>query len=98
MPTLSIKVFHDTRRAFITSTWEVRYRVFSNILLQQAAHHLLIDTPLFPSGFLTITPLTPNDLQRRRAVSPLKIKISSKNMRENQQIQQLFIQFINYVW
>jgi hypothetical protein len=27
-------------------------------------------------------PLTPNDLQRRRAVSPLKIKIPSKNMRE----------------
>jgi hypothetical protein len=27
-------------------------------------------------------PLTPNDLNRRRAVSPLKIKISSKNMRE----------------
>jgi hypothetical protein len=26
-------------------------------------------------------PLTPNDLKRRRAVSPLKIKISSKNMR-----------------
>jgi hypothetical protein len=29
-----------------------------------------------------INPLTPNDLQRRRAVNPLKIKISSKNMRE----------------
>jgi hypothetical protein len=26
--------------------------------------------------------LTPNDLQRRRAVGPLKIKIPSKNMRE----------------
>jgi hypothetical protein len=45
-----------------------------------------------------INPSTPNDLQRRRAVSPLKIKIPSKNMRENQQMQQLFIQFINYVW
>jgi hypothetical protein len=31
-------------------------------------------------------------------VSPLKIKIPIKNMRENQQICQLFIQFINYVW
>jgi hypothetical protein len=31
-----------------------------------------------------INPLTPNDLLRRRAVSPLKIKISSKNMREKQ--------------
>jgi hypothetical protein len=30
-----------------------------------------------------LNPLTPNDLQRRRAVSPLKIKIPSKNMREN---------------
>jgi hypothetical protein len=29
-----------------------------------------------------INPLTPNDLQRRRAVSTLKIKISSKYMRE----------------
>jgi hypothetical protein len=45
-----------------------------------------------------LNPLTLNDLKRRRAVSPLKIKIPSKNMRENQQILQLFIQFINYVW
>jgi hypothetical protein len=29
-----------------------------------------------------INPLTPNDLYRGRAVSPLKIKIPSKNMRE----------------
>jgi hypothetical protein len=29
-----------------------------------------------------LNPLTPNVLQRRRAVSPLKIKIPSKNMRE----------------
>jgi hypothetical protein len=29
-----------------------------------------------------INPFMPNDLQRRRAVSPLKIKISSKNTRE----------------
>jgi hypothetical protein len=31
-------------------------------------------------------------------MSPLKIKIPGKNMHENQQINQLFIQFINYVW
>jgi hypothetical protein len=31
---------------------------------------------------MKLIPLTPNDLQRRRAVSPLKIKIPSKNMRE----------------
>jgi hypothetical protein len=29
-----------------------------------------------------INPSLPNDLQRRRAVSPLKIEIPSKNMRE----------------
>jgi hypothetical protein len=29
-----------------------------------------------------LNPLTPNALQRRRAVSPLKSKIPSKNMRE----------------
>jgi hypothetical protein len=33
---------------------------------------------------LMVNPLTPNDLQKRRAVSPLKIKIPSKNMREKQ--------------
>jgi hypothetical protein len=31
---------------------------------------------------MKFNPLTPNDLQRRRAVSPLKMKIPSKNMRE----------------
>jgi hypothetical protein len=30
-----------------------------------------------------VNPLTPNNLQRRNAVSPLKIKIPSKSMREN---------------
>jgi hypothetical protein len=30
----------------------------------------------------TFNPLMPNDLQKRRAVSPLKIKIPIKNMRE----------------
>jgi hypothetical protein len=30
-----------------------------------------------------VNPLTPNDLKRRRAVSPLKIEIPSKNMRKN---------------
>jgi hypothetical protein len=29
-----------------------------------------------------IKPLTPNDLSRRRSVSPLKIKIPSENIRE----------------
>jgi hypothetical protein len=31
---------------------------------------------------MDFNPLTPNDLQRRRAVSALKIKISSKNMHD----------------
>jgi hypothetical protein len=31
-------------------------------------------------GQQNINPLTPNDLQRRRAVSRLKIKIPSKNL------------------
>ena len=31
-------------------------------------------------------------------MSPLKIKIPSKNMHQKQQMHQLFIQFINYVW
>jgi hypothetical protein len=34
-------------------------------------------------GIEYVNPLTPNDLKRRRSVSPLKIKISSKNMLEN---------------
>jgi hypothetical protein len=34
-----------------------------------------------PQVFLVINPLTPNDLKGCRAVSPLKIKIPSKNMR-----------------
>jgi hypothetical protein len=34
------------------------------------------------SEVLQVNPLTPNDLQRRRAMSPLKIKIPCKNMRE----------------
>jgi hypothetical protein len=45
-----------------------------------------------------INRLTPNDLLRRRVVSHLTIKIPIKNMRKNQQMQQLFTQFINYVW
>src|SRR5215471_4805031 len=42
--------------------------------------------------------LKPNDIKRRRAVSTLKIKIPVKIYVENQQIHQLLIQFINYVW
>jgi hypothetical protein len=42
---------------------------------------------------LRINPLTPND-----AVSSLKIKISSKICMKDQQIHQLYIQFINHEW
>jgi hypothetical protein len=34
---------------------------------------------IYPYGVM-FTPLTPNDLQRRHAVSPLKIKIPSKKI------------------
>jgi hypothetical protein len=44
---------------------------------------------------IAIKPLTTNDLQRRRAVSHLKIKIPSKKCMKSQQMQHLFIQFIN---
>jgi hypothetical protein len=44
-----------------------------------------------------VNPLTPNELQRRRAVNFLKIKIPSKNMREKPTNTQLFNHFINYV-
>jgi hypothetical protein len=47
------------------------------------------DRTIFNSYMLDIhkrcfNPLTPNDLQRRRAVSPLKFNIPRKNMREKQ--------------
>jgi hypothetical protein len=35
-----------------------------------------------PPSTAEFNPLTPNDLRRRRAVSPLKIKIPSKDMHE----------------
>jgi hypothetical protein len=43
------------------------------------------------------TPLTPNDLQRRCEVSPLKIKITSKNMFENPTNTPI-IYSVYYVW
>jgi hypothetical protein len=46
---------------------------------------------------LSVNPITPNDLQRRRAVSPLKIEVPSKNMRDKP-TNATIIQFINYVW
>jgi hypothetical protein len=43
-----------------------------------------INSDYFPvqKSPIGLNPLTPNDLQRRRAASPLKIKIPSKIMRE----------------
>jgi hypothetical protein len=38
---------------------------------------------LSPPRFEEFNSLTPNDLQKRRAVSLLKINIPSKNIREN---------------
>jgi hypothetical protein len=37
---------------------------------------------LVPVVTMRINPLRPNDLQKRRAVSPLKTEIRSKNIRE----------------
>jgi ribosomal protein L31E len=48
--------------------------------------------------YTVFNPLTPNDLKRRRAVSHIKIKIPRKICVKDQQIHQLFNQFINYVW
>jgi hypothetical protein len=42
-------------------------------------------------------PLTPNDLHRRRTVSPLKIKIPRKNMREKPTNTPI-IRSVYYVW
>jgi hypothetical protein len=47
---------------------------------------------------LSINPLTANDLKSGRAVSTLKLISPVKICMKNQQIHQLFIQFINYVW
>jgi hypothetical protein len=44
-----------------------------------------------------LNPLTPNDIQWRHAVSPIKIKSPVKVCVKNQQMQQLFIQLINCV-
>jgi hypothetical protein len=46
------------------------------------------------SETLAFNALTPNNLLRHRAVSPLKIKIPSKNMREKPTNTPI----INYVW
>jgi hypothetical protein len=45
-----------------------------------------------------LNPLMLNDLQRRCTVSPLKLISPVKICLKKQQIHQLFIQFINYVW
>jgi hypothetical protein len=50
------------------------------------------------AAVMIVNPYTPNDLRRCRAVSPLKINIPSKNIREKLQIHQLFVQFINCIW
>jgi hypothetical protein len=46
--------------------------------------HTCVSVALFvllaDNAEIVFNPLTPNDLKRRRAVNPLKIKIPSKNM------------------
>jgi hypothetical protein len=58
---------------------------FTEIEVSEKTHHDPVSSSSNEHSLLTqflIHPLTPNDLQRRRAVSPLKIKIPSKNMSE----------------
>jgi hypothetical protein len=92
-----------THLPFYSSSFRIPYSIPTqfvlklslNLLLQIKPRHVLEQ---LPAVNFVINPLTPNDLQRRRAVSPLKIKIPVKICVQNQQMQQLFIQFINYVW
>jgi hypothetical protein len=60
-------------RAITREATQSRDLVLGGLNLWLLAHFL----------YLLINPLTPNDLQRCRTVSPLEIKIPSKNMREN---------------
>jgi hypothetical protein len=50
-----------------------------------------------PKSGSAVNTLTPNDLYRSRAVSPLKIKIPSKNMREKPTNTPI-IDSVYYVW
>jgi hypothetical protein len=67
---------------------QIFFTYFGEILLRDHANfemqNMVLEPSIIISDYLNIiiNPLTPNDLHRRRAVSPLKIKIPSKNMRE----------------
>jgi hypothetical protein len=51
-------------------------------LQKKSACLLPVTYPHYIKKWKVINPLTPNDLLRRRAMSPLKIKIPRKNMRK----------------
>jgi hypothetical protein len=50
--------------------------------LAENVYSVLVVKHVRNGSLVVLNHLTPNDLQRRRAVSPLKTKIPSKNMRE----------------
>jgi hypothetical protein len=69
--------------------------MFSRYISRNACYHLIQNLLLSHSKSETvnINLLTPNDLQKRRAVSRLKIKIPSKYVSETQKINQLSYSF-----
>jgi hypothetical protein len=73
MPIAEIKFLHGLFDSFITNT--AKYDILRLCLgiSRTRCWKICVDM---------INPLTPNDLQRRRAMSPLKITIPSNNMRE----------------
>jgi hypothetical protein len=51
-----------------------------------------------PKNKINVNPLTPNDLERRHAVSPLKIKIPCKSISKKPTNKPIIHSVINYVW
>jgi hypothetical protein len=63
-----------------------------------AAHSVSVWFSLSSTVTVLFHPLKPNDLQRRRAVTLLKLKSPLNICVKSQQIHQFIIQSINYVW
>jgi hypothetical protein len=80
--------FLNLRSNFWFNAMWHRWSVVSLIWCRRLAKQDINVTPSDKCGLITLVicssfnPLTPNNLQRHRAVSPLKIKIPSNNMRE----------------
>jgi hypothetical protein len=58
------------------------FRVVAILRLVKTSVVLIEYTKVYQRSVTGFNSLTPNDIQRRRAVSALEIKIPSKNMRE----------------